>query len=161
MSIEARMSVRGQDRYSGDVRVTSAYTLTAAQKRTFRHFAFGPTTTFCAAKRKEPFRRRWGSVIRAMGHNLKKRNFAVVTWSLDADWQLVPRERNRLATPHSALAKDLVMVAGSRSRISMSWIWAIASASATLGTRLNEIVIFASSLPPEAVALWLSTSTVA
>ena len=67
----------------------------------------------------------------------------------------------RVATPHSALAKDVLMVAGSASRISMSWIWAIASASATLGARLNEIVIVASSLTPEAVALWLSTSTVA
>jgi hypothetical protein len=57
-----------------------------------------------------------------MGHNLKKRNFAVVSWSLGADWQLVPGERNRLATPHSALAKDVVMLAGSASRISMSWI---------------------------------------
>jgi hypothetical protein len=30
-----------QGRSSDDVRVTSAHTLTAAQKRTFRHFAFG------------------------------------------------------------------------------------------------------------------------
>jgi hypothetical protein len=66
-----------------------------------------------------------------------------------------------LATPHSALAKDVVMVAGSANRISMSWIWAIASASVTLGARLNEIVIVASSLTRVAVALWLSTSTVA
>jgi len=69
--------------------------------------------------------------------------------------------QKRLATPHSALAKDVVMVAGSASRISMSWIWAIASASATLGARPNEIVIVGSSLTPEAVAFWLSTSAVA
>ena len=112
-------------------------------------------------KKKRAFSLSVGSVIRATGHDLKKRNFAVVTWSLDADWQLVLGESHRLATPHSALAKDVVMVAGSASRISMSWIWAIASASATLGARLNEIVIVASSLTPEAVALWLSTSTVA
>ena len=41
-------------------------------------------------KKKRAFSLSVGSVIRAMGHNLKKRNFAVVTWSLGADWQLVP-----------------------------------------------------------------------
>lgn len=91
-------------------------------------------------------------VIRATGAHFKRANFAVVTWSLGADWH------SRLATPHSALAKDVMMVAGTASRISMSWIWSIASASATLDARLNEIVIVASSFTPEAVALWLSVA---
>lgn len=37
------MSLRGQQRPSNNVCVTSAITPTAARKRTFRHFAFVPT----------------------------------------------------------------------------------------------------------------------
>jgi len=43
------MAEKGQRRSFADVRVTSAYTLRAAQKRTFPHFAFGPQADSCTA----------------------------------------------------------------------------------------------------------------
>jgi len=39
------------------------------------------------------------------------------------------------------VAQEILMVAGSASRISMSWIWAIASVSVAFGASLNVIVI--------------------
>jgi hypothetical protein len=47
-----------------------------------------------------------------------------------------------------------VIVAGSASRLSMSWIWAMAWPSATPGASLNEIVIPGSMTAPRRQRIW-------
>ena len=57
--------------------------------------------------------------------------------------------------------KEVLMVAGSASRTSMSWIWAIASVSVTFGASLNVIVMVGSCLMMGTVGFWGSAPTIA
>src|SRR5712675_170905 len=56
--------------------------------------------------------------------------------------------------------KEVLMVAGSASRTSMSWIWAIASVSVAFGASLNVIVIVGSCLMMGTVGFWGSAPTI-
>jgi hypothetical protein len=155
---DGAMSELGQSRHSDRAAVTSGLPLINGHFQSPLASLKGANNDLLRCKKKRAFSPSVGVGHSGYGAQVKE---AVLCSRLLGRWCGLAIGARRVATPHSALAKDVLMVAGSASRISMSWIWAIASASATFGTRLNEIVMVGSSLTPGTVALWLSTSTVA